>query len=119
MAEPSYKGRRGYMDSTGFFMIISPHCEKHNMAIRLLTTEHCPKRNDLKCELGECEHSGKRLFVPTLCMMIQIEYKDYMHLARLARDESTCSKKQLGCALVFTRCGKFRVYDPEDIQDGK
>jgi hypothetical protein len=44
---------------------------------------------------------------------------DYMHLARLARDESTCSKKQLGCTLVFTRDGKFRVYDPEETQDGK
>jgi|GEM_PF-1015615 len=100
-------------------MIISPHCEKHNMAIRLLTIGHCPERNDLKCELGECEHSGMRLFVPVLCMMIPIEYKDYMQLARLARDESTCSKKQFGCALVFTRGGKFRVYDPEETQDGK
>lgn len=31
------------------------------------------------------------------------EDRDYMHLAKLARDESTCSRKQLGCALVFTR----------------
>ena len=45
--------------------------------------------------------------------------RDYMHLARLARDESTCSKRKLGCALVFTRGGKFRVYDPEETQDGK
>ncbi len=43
---------------------------------------------------------------------------DYMHLARLARDESTCSKRQPGCALVFTRGRKFRVYDPEETQDG-
>ena len=48
-----------------------------------------------------------------------MEDKDYMHLARLARDESTCSKRKLGCALVFTRGGKFRVYDPEETQDGK
>jgi hypothetical protein len=100
-------------------MIVSPHCEKYDMAIRLLTTGHCPERNDLKCESGECEHSGKRLFVPAGCMMIPPEDKDYMHLARLAKDESKCSKKQLGCALVFTMGGKFRVYYPEETQDGK
>jgi hypothetical protein len=52
-------------------------------------------------------------------MMIPPEDKDYMHLARLAKDESKCSKKQLGCALVFTMGGKFRVYYPEETQDGK
>jgi hypothetical protein len=100
-------------------MIVSPHCEKHDMAIRLLTTGHCPERNDRKCESGECEHSGKRFFVLAECIMIPLENKDSMDLARLARDESSCSKKQLGCALVFTRGGKFSVYDPEETQDGK
>lgn len=41
--------------------------------------------------------------------MTPIEDKEYMYLARLARDESTCSKKQLGCALVFTRGRKGHV----------
>lgn len=50
--------------------------------------------------------------------MMMFGERDYMYLVRLARDESTCSKKQLGCALVFTRDGKFRVYDPEETQDG-
>lgn len=99
-------------------MIVSPHCEKHNMAIRLLTTGHCPERNDLKCESGKCEHSGMRFLCP-LGGMMMFGDRDYLHLARLARDESTCSKKQPGCALVFTRDGKFRVYDPRETQDGK
>lgn len=49
------------------------------------------------------------IFVPVGGMMMPLDDRDYMHLARLARDESTCSKKQLGCALVFTRGRKGHV----------
>jgi len=45
-------------------MIVSPHCEKHDMAIRLLTIGHCPERNDFKCESGECEHFRMLLSCP-------------------------------------------------------
>ncbi len=42
-------------------------------------------------------------------LMTPIEDKEYMYLARLAIDESTCSKKQLGCTLVFTRGRKGHI----------
>jgi deoxycytidylate deaminase len=37
------------------------------------------------------------------------EDSDYMHLAKLARDESTCSREQFGCLLVFTRGRKGHI----------
>ncbi len=43
-------------------MIISPYCEKLDMAIRLLTIVHCRRRLGDNCERGECEHFGMRLY---------------------------------------------------------
>lgn len=47
-------------------MIVSPYCKKNDMAIRLLTTSHCDTRLENKCERGECEHFGMRLYSPDL-----------------------------------------------------
>ncbi len=38
-----------------------------------------------------------------------MEDADYMDLAKLAGDESTCGKKKLGCVLVFTRGRKGHI----------
>ena len=43
-------------------MIVSPHCNKHDMAIRLLTLSHCEKRHDDECEYGLCDHFGMRFY---------------------------------------------------------
>lgn len=43
-------------------MIVSPYCEKHDMAIRLLTLSHCERRQEEDCEKGQCEHFGMRLY---------------------------------------------------------
>ncbi|MCZ7399803.1 MAG: hypothetical protein O8C62_09050 [Candidatus Methanoperedens sp.] len=43
-------------------MIVSPYCEKHDMAIRLLTHSHCERRLDAQCESGLCEHFGMRFY---------------------------------------------------------
>jgi hypothetical protein len=43
-------------------MIVSPYCELHDMALRLLTTSHCKDRNSEKCASGECEHFGMRFY---------------------------------------------------------
>ncbi len=43
-------------------MIVSPYCEKHDMAIRLLTLSHCERRHDDDCENGQCEHFGMRFY---------------------------------------------------------
>ncbi len=43
-------------------MIVSPYCEKYDMALRLLTSTHCQNRFDDNCERGVCEHFGMRLY---------------------------------------------------------
>lgn len=43
-------------------MIVSPYCQKHDMAIRLLTLSHCERRQEEDCEAGQCEHFGMRFY---------------------------------------------------------
>lgn len=43
-------------------MIVSPHCNKYNSAIRLLTDNHCSDKSELECESGKCEYFEMRLY---------------------------------------------------------
>ncbi|MCZ7393782.1 MAG: hypothetical protein ABOK23_09610 [Candidatus Methanoperedens sp.] len=39
-------------------MMVSPYCEKHDMALRLLTQSHRERRHEDDCESVQCEQGA-------------------------------------------------------------
>lgn len=47
-------------------MVITPYCNKHKMAIRLLTSSHCVQRDSKECMPDKCGYYKIKMSCPVM-----------------------------------------------------